>query len=80
MAFVHFLSDLHKINIGIFNILDRIQAYRTKWERHLERNDTDPHLCRCRIVERTKEVQKITVAGLHNYFKLQHGIHMKTLA
>jgi hypothetical protein len=36
------LSDLRKTNIGIFNILHRIQAYRAKWERHLERNDTGP--------------------------------------
>jgi hypothetical protein len=70
MVFVYFLSDLRKINIGIFNILDRIQAYRAKWERRLERNDTDPICVGAASSKRTEEVEKTTLAGLHNYFEL----------
>ena len=56
--------------IGIFNVLDRIQACRAKWERHLERNDTGPICVGAASPNRTEEVQKTTVAGLHNYFEL----------
>jgi len=56
--------------LGIFYILDRIQAYRAKWERYLERNDIDPICVGAASSKRTEEVQKTTVAGLHNYFEL----------
>jgi hypothetical protein len=70
MVLVYLLSDFRKIIIGIFNILDRIQAYRAKWEQHLERNDTDPICVGAVSSKTTEEVQKTTVAGLHNYFEL----------
>lgn len=70
MVLVYFLSDLRKINFGIFNIPDRIKAHRSKWERHLERNDTDPICVGAESSKSAEEVQKNTVAGLHNYFEL----------
>jgi hypothetical protein len=70
MALVYFLSDFRKANIRIFNMLNRIQAYRAKWERHLEKNDIDPICVGAASTKRTEEVQKTTVAGLHNYFEL----------
>ena len=71
------MSDLRKINIGIFNILDRIQAYRAKWERHLERNDTDPISVGTASSKRTEEVQKTTASGLNNYFEfyIHYSVH-----
>jgi len=53
------LNDLHKINIGIFNILDRIQPYKVKWERHLERNDTDPICLGAISSKRRKKFRKL---------------------
>jgi hypothetical protein len=63
--------------LGFFNILDRIHACRAKWERHLERNNTGPICVGPASSKPTEEVQKTTVAGLHNYFELQIKVKVK---